>query len=210
MPRRYDDDLDEPTSDDREISLGATSIIGIFFLLALICAACFGFGYAMRGRQTPTAPVATTPTATPEGNGQAKPSPASAEPAPAPDTTAAAPIENQPASQPAQSETAQPQTAASQPAPTLKPVSLAHESTPAPTPVATKTGTAVVQVAAVSHKQDAEFLLQALKKRGYDAAIRQVPQDKLLHVQLGPYATKKDATTMRDRLTADGYNAIVK
>ena len=202
MPRRYDDDLDEPISDDREISLGATSIIGIFFLLTLICAACFGFGYAMRGRQTPPAPIATTPTSTPEGDGQAKPSPASIQqPTPtttAPDTT-----------QSAETTTPQPEPAAPQPAPAAKQVTVASESAPAPIPTS-KTGTAVVQVAAVSHKQDAEFLLQALKKRGYDASIRQVPQDKLLHVQLGPYATKADATTMRNRLITDGYNAIVK
>jgi DedD protein len=71
-------------------------------------------------------------------------------------------------------------------------------------------GSAVVQVAAVSHQEDADVLMSALKKHGYNVTIRQEPQDKLLHVQVGPFASKKDAEAMRQRLLADGYNAIVK
>jgi cell division septation protein DedD len=71
-------------------------------------------------------------------------------------------------------------------------------------------GSVVVQVAAVSHQEDADVLMTALKKRGYTVTIRQEPQDKLLHVQVGPFANKKDAEAMRQRLLADGYNAIVK
>jgi cell division septation protein DedD len=67
-----------------------------------------------------------------------------------------------------------------------------------------------VQVAAVSHQEDADMLLNALKRRGYSVSIRHEPQDKLLHVQIGPLATRKDADAMRQRLLADGYNAIVK
>jgi DedD protein len=62
----------------------------------------------------------------------------------------------------------------------------------------------------VSHQEDADVLAAALKRRGYSVSIRQAPQDKLLHVQVGPFATKKDADAMRQRLQADGYNAIVK
>jgi cell division septation protein DedD len=69
---------------------------------------------------------------------------------------------------------------------------------------------ALVQVAAVSHQEDADMLLNALKRRGYDVAIRHEPQDKLLHIQLGPFASRKDADEMRKRLLSDGYNAIVK
>jgi cell division septation protein DedD len=69
---------------------------------------------------------------------------------------------------------------------------------------------AVVQVAAVSRKGDADMLMAALKRHGYDAAIHQSPQDKLLHVQIGPFTSKKDADAMRQKLIGDGYNAIVK
>jgi cell division septation protein DedD len=67
-----------------------------------------------------------------------------------------------------------------------------------------------VQIAAVSHKEDAELLTNALRSKGYDVAARTTPQDKFVHIQVGPFATHKDAETMRQRLLADGYNAIVK
>ena len=50
-------DLDESGEQDREISLGTTTILGIFFALALLCAVFFGFGYSLGSavRPWPTA-----------------------------------------------------------------------------------------------------------------------------------------------------------
>ena len=84
-----------------------------------------------------------------------------------------------------------------------------------PTAVAAESGTsnsasAMVQVAAVSHQEDADVLVRALKKRGHDVIARQDPADKLIHVQLGPFASRKDAEAMRQTLLTEGYNAIVK
>jgi cell division septation protein DedD len=64
------------------------------------------------------------------------------------------------------------------------------------------TGSFVVQVAAVSHQEDADLLMGALKGRGYAVVERTEPQDKLVH--------RKDAEAMRQRLLSDGYNAIIK
>ena len=73
------------------------------------------------------------------------------------------------------------------------------------------TGSPVVQVAAMSHQEDADVVAVDLKRRGYTVAIRREPQDKLFHVQIGPFGNKKEADTMRQRLQTDGYNnAIVK
>ena len=77
-------------------------------------------------------------------------------------------------------------------------------------PAISPNGTTMVQVAAVSHQEDADTLIAALKKKGYAVFIRNEPQDHLLHVQIGPFATRKDADVMRLRLLSDGYNAIVK
>jgi cell division septation protein DedD len=77
-------------------------------------------------------------------------------------------------------------------------------------PPVSPNGTTMVQIAAVSHQEDADTLIAALKKKGYSVFIRNEPQDHLLHVQVGPFATRKDADTMRQHLLADGYNAIVK
>ncbi len=82
---------------------------------------------------------------------------------------------------------------------------------PATPPVVASSATSsYVQIAAVSHQEDADVLLSALKRRGYAVFTRPGDTDKLIHVQVGPFATKKDADTMRQRLLGDGYNAIVK
>jgi DedD protein len=68
----------------------------------------------------------------------------------------------------------------------------------------------MVQVAAVRIQQDAEILVDALKKHGYTAVVRNEPQDQLLHIQLGPFTSRADANAMRAKLLADGYNAVIK
>lgn len=228
MNTRYleDEDIDEETR-DREISLGATTILGIFFLLAIVCAVFFGFGYSI-GRKSSTAAIASVSSDTVEASsiktsGAAKPAPGlapieSASPtAPADDTDS--PQVPQPEEQPAPAPepvkhaSAKPAPTKSAPtvvaavAPIIKPVA------PAPaahTATASAGAPSLVQVAAVSHQEDADLLLNALKRRGYSVTVRHEPQDKLLHVQIGPLATRKDADAMRQRLLADGYNAIVK
>jgi cell division septation protein DedD len=68
----------------------------------------------------------------------------------------------------------------------------------------------MVQIAAVSRQEDADVLVAALKKRGYNVIVRNEPRDSLLHVQIGPFATRDEAKAMRAKLLADGYNAILK
>jgi hypothetical protein len=68
----------------------------------------------------------------------------------------------------------------------------------------------MVQIAAVAHPADAQTLAQALRKNGYPAVVRTEPQDKFLHVQIGPFATRDQAKTMRARLAENGYNAFLK
>lgn len=68
----------------------------------------------------------------------------------------------------------------------------------------------MVQIAAVSHQEDADVLVSALRKRGYSVVTRNESRDNLLHVQIGPFATRDAAKAMRAKLLADGYNAILK
>jgi cell division septation protein DedD len=223
---REDEDFDEE-SGDREISLGAPTILGIFFLIALVCAIFFGFGYGI-GRKSSIAVGPTTNTVEASSikvSGAAKPAPGLA----SPETSVANTDADSPeASTPQLPQPEQPVASVSEPEPAKKPAAI--KSLPStPTPVAVKaapvtsspaprTATALVaagvpalvQVAAVSHQEDADILLNALKRRGYSVAVRHEPQDKLLHVQIGPLSTRKDADAMRQRLLADGYNAIVK
>lgn len=68
-----------------------------------------------------------------------------------------------------------------------------------------------MQVAAVSKQEDADSLVDALKKKQYPAFVAaQVTSDKLFRVQVGPFQDVKDAEAMRARLIGDGYSPIVK
>jgi len=76
---------------------------------------------------------------------------------------------------------------------------------------ASAAGAYIVQVAAVSKKEDAEILVAALSKKQYPVFVASnVPGDPLFHVQVGPFTDQKEAEAMRNRLANDGYNAIVK
>jgi DedD protein len=82
-----------------------------------------------------------------------------------------------------------------------------------PVPVATPapgTGRPMVQIAAVARQEDADVLVSALRQRGYGVVVRSEPQDKLLHVQVGPFADRTQATAIKQKLLSDGYNAIIK
>jgi len=216
------DELHEPA--DREISLGTSTILAIFFALALLCAIFFAFGYSLGRRSVPSAPAAPEAASSLTSNAP-KPSPGSPSAASKPETAdATAPASAEPDTEPAPSSPTAPtsKTVALTPVasttepsarPSAKAAALTTRPSPAPAiapPAPATAGSALVQVAAVSHPEDADVLLSALKKRGYSVSIRHEPQDKLLHVQIGPFAPKKDAEAMRQKLLADGYNAIVK
>jgi cell division septation protein DedD len=222
---RYENDLYESGEQEREISLSTTTILGIFFALALLCAVFFGFGYSMgrKSAQPVTSPAEVTTRSENSGSKPAPGSPAN------PSTSSAgrqAAGEAQSAIVPLDSPNAAAQDSSQTPSPVkaivLSPRSdVPAEVTPRPAskpvglvPVAatlSSPGSSVVQVAAMSHQEDADVVSVDLKRRGYTVAIRHEPQDKLFHVQIGPFASKKEADAMRQRLQTDGYNnAIVK
>jgi cell division septation protein DedD len=89
---------------------------------------------------------------------------------------------------------------------------LATAAVPAATPdqPAANPSAIIVQIAAVSRREDADVLVTALGKLGYHAFARPASSDNLLHVQVGPFATRAEAKTMQTRLLNDGYNAILK
>jgi DedD protein len=211
---------------DAEITLGTRSLLGIFFGLVLVCSVFFGLGYSVgRGSDSRAAAQAATDASTPPDSHLSKPSPQqSLTPVETPPADAgqegAAPgtPESTPALQPASAET---QPAASAPAPPASSPALSPASPRTPAvAVAPKPSAAMVpaagaqsfrvQVAAVRVPQDADILVDALKKHGYTAVVRNEPQDQLLHVQLGPFTSRGDANAMRSKLLADGYNAVVK
>jgi cell division protein FtsN len=90
------------------------------------------------------------------------------------------------------------------PPPARKPA--APESTRAASPQ----GSYVVQVAAVSKKQDADALSAALRRKQYQVFVAQTETNGLYRVQIGPFGDRKDAEVVRLLLVSDGYNPIVK
>jgi cell division septation protein DedD len=68
----------------------------------------------------------------------------------------------------------------------------------------------MVQIAAVSHQEDADVLSTALRKRGYAVAEKRDPVDGLIHVRMGPFNSHDDANRWRQKLLDDGYNAMIQ
>jgi cell division septation protein DedD len=199
--------LDEDEEDlkrERELTLSTGVILGIFLVLVLLCGAFFGFGYKMGSHKAVVPLVAETTDSgaqpSSETFGGFKPSAGS----PAGGNTAQPAAEN-----PGGGDAASDAPAAESPAPapvartTAPPV----VTTPEPT---VATGSYVVQVAAVSHEEDAQLLVTALKAKGYPVSAHTEPADKFYHIQVGPFTNVKDATAAKQRLVADGYQPIIK
>jgi DedD protein len=198
-------------SPSRELTLSTPAILGIFFGLALLCAVFFGFGYNMgsKSHQAPIVAANTSAAPAPTNFDSFKPAPG------APAVQTAPPVISAPSTATdaaTDTSTATP----AQPAPVVRntpatPPPTASTRPEASATPASETGlTFIVQIAAVSHQEDADLLVAALKRKGYSVASRSEAQDKLIHIQVGPFPNKKDAEAMRQRLLADGYNAILK
>ncbi len=218
----------EPPSRDTELTLGAGTLLLLFCGLVVLCGICFGAGYAVGHHRAQAATAAADQPATADqgaalaGNAQAKPS-ASSAPVPQPSQ---APV---PAQSPAQSDSGEPQQSAestdADPAaqgatPQVRPALAARSSVPQ-TQAAASTRSALpaggqaagglmVQVAAISRAEDADVLVGALRKRGYAVNVRRDPADNLIHVRVGPFATRDEANRWRMRLLNDGYNAAIQ
>jgi DedD protein len=195
-------------SQDTEITLGTARLLSLFFGLVIVCAVFFALGYTL-GRKSDigTASVAGTlplpgasSAAKPAGSAASAPmtfyknveqKDANAQLTPAPEATSSAAQAVGPSSNPANQAQSQP-------------------ANP-PDPIGTvPTAGYFVQVAAVTKQEDADSLVDALKKKEYPAFSSNSAVDKYFRVQVGPFADIKDAESMRSRLINDGYNPILK
>lgn len=227
----FDDGL-EPVRQQRdtEFTLGSTALVAIFFGMVLLCGLFFGLGfaagrYAPSESQAPGQAASGVPATAIAAGSHAKPSPVSATPSkssvsvpvtddPQPSASASAPP--QAVSRPAVQQVAQsvsPQPVAQsrvKPALPLQPAppQQVPVRAPAPTTAAQPSGI-MVQIAVISHQEDANVLVGALRKRGFSASAHRQPADNMIHVQVGPLRTPRDANAMRQRLLSDGYNAVV-
>ncbi len=232
------DTEEEEETTAREITLSTASLLGIFFGLVLICGVFFGFGYSLgRGTeqgaqaaslrtgsagstgesddattaatQQPVAPAAQAQDHAPQKADvpvvvkHAKAD--DAEEASGEDAAPAPPKHVSQALVAAESAVAQPKPSARIAPPVTVAAPPALSAAPAP-----GSGKPMVQIAAVARQEDADVLVSALRQRGYGVVVRNEPQDKLLHVQVGPFADRTQATAIKQKLLSDGYNAIIK
>jgi DedD protein len=187
-----------PNSEDTEITLGTGKMLAIFFGLVALCAVFFGMGFSLgKSSAAPTSMQANSTAGSPRP-ATVKPSGSAASPdlsfyktvgqkeADAALPAAAAPVADANGA-PSQSQPGAPDPAA---APPLNGY--------------------YVQVAAVSKEEDAQALVEALKKKQYAAFATSLQTDKLFHVQIGPFADIKEAEGTRAKLVGDGYNPILK
>jgi DedD protein len=204
-------------SDEHEFTLGVGKLVGLFFVLVIFCAVCFaiGYGFGRSGAKPPT-PVAEVQAAATNASAKpvaAQPSDASAhgdcaagENCPQTGTSGAHDLSFYKAVE-------QKETSAHL---AMPPKPIPPPAKPAPPPAAAPANSSaiasgiMVQVAAVSRREDAEVLRDALRRKQYRVIIATAPSDRLFHVQIGPFGDAKDAESTRSRLQGDGYNPILK
>jgi DedD protein len=205
---------------DTEITLGTAKLLSLFFGLVVICAVFFALGYTL-GRKTDAGVIASNPAASLQTSSSGLKPAGSASHQPAPPMTFYKAVEQKDANPqltPASSD-ANP----TAPAAPGQPASASGTSSPGTQTQASQTANPpdpmaavptvdyFVQVAAVTKQEDADSLVDALKKKQYPAFVASnSTNDKFFRVQVGPFTDIKDAEAMRTRLVNDGYNPIVK
>jgi len=190
--------LDEQQQ-DTEFTLGAGKLLGLFFLLVILCGVFFALGYTVGHSSQKTegslVDKASAAAQTPASASNGSVRPLTNEDKPQTDMSFYKAVEQKDAD----SKLEKPDPASSN-----------DSKQNSPELQASPGGAYVVQVAAVTKKEDAEALQQALIKKQYPVVVTPGGADKLFHVQIGPFAELKDAESMKGRLANDGYNAIVK
>lgn len=200
---------------DAELTLGAGTLLAIFLCLLLLCGLCFGVGYEV-GRGNMPSVVRLSPTAVAKSTGVPKPSAAASLPVPSEQDAASAEnaektpsgILSSPSAQPEdrpQVQAALPVVSASANAARPRAQNVSVQSAR----IASGAAMEMVEVAALADPNDAEYLLNALKKHGYPVLARRDSGDNRIHVRVGPFTARDEANRWRQRLTSDGYSAVV-
>jgi DedD protein len=194
---------------DTEITLGTAKLLSLFFGLVIVCAVFFALGYTL-GRKSDVGLTAPSPTPLPNTLNNGKPG-GSAAPQQMSFYKAVEQKDANPQLSPASPDASSP-TAQAPAAATASPSGTQAQTGNPPDPLAAlPTSGYVVQVAAVTKQEDADALVDALKKKEYPAFVAtNSTSEKLFRIQVGPFAEIKDAEAMRTRLVNDGYNPIVK
>lgn len=218
---------------DADLTLGPLMLLGILFVLLLLGALLFGLGYFVgsRGSQQASAAMKPAPDAQasvqapcvqskPSASSQAAVDPAlqndadSLSPTDASTPNAAAMPQSVDSAAALGSSSGQSQVRPALPMAANPLQSIQSGAGPAGalnmTSASAPLATVMVQIAAVSHQEDADVLVNALRKRGYAVTSRREPTDNMIHVRIGPFSSRAEANRWGQKLMSDGYNAIVQ
>ena len=193
-----------PSSQDTEITLGTSKLLVLFFGLVAICAMFFALGYSLGRKSEPAITTANAAALPQTPNGTKTAGNSSAQTSTMTFYKAVEQKDASPELTPPASDAKVDSTGGNAP-----PASQGATSVPDTTTL--PLSAYLVQVAAVSKQEDAEALVDALKKKQYPAFVAgSASADKLFRVQVGPFSDIKEAEAMRARLISDGYNPILK
>ncbi len=177
-----------------EMILGNKQLLSMFFLVVVLFGVFFSLGFMVGKSVGPGQTLAAQPSA-PEPV-----PPAETRPSPAPPPATATPAPPRPVE-------------AAQTEPVVK-----FEPPPPPPKAAEKTETPAplvvrdihLQLAAVRVKEDAEALVESLRKKGYAVQLNSQTRDGWHRVIVGPFPTDRAALDMKAKLEKDGYKSILK
>ena len=221
--------------DEREITLGPVLLVATGCFVLALCGLSFWIGLSVGRHDSQVAvppaspPGSSQPALPPAENSLSKPQAAGILPAAAPKGPALpeavqpfggaqSPADNaltsyapSAASTPVSAQTAaQKQVKPALPPSATEPVPASQPSTSMVQTPAPPAAGVMVQIAALSRVDDARALVNALQQRGYAVNARREPADGLIHVRVGPFATRSQADAISHQLEGDGYNAEVQ
>jgi DedD protein len=196
-----------------ELVLENRQVVAIFLGLALLCGVFFSLGYVVGSNTaSPHAAVAQTDENLPEAS--EKPS-AMPSPTYMPRNAAAS-------AQPlggtqndtdlnfySSVEQAQPQGMVSPENPSGNPPGNPEDAPPAIAVVPPPSGI-VVQVSALTRREDAESLVTLLQERKLPVLVTTGPNDPLFHVIVGPYKNEAEAQKTKQLLEQDGFRPFIR
>lgn len=185
--------LPSESAPDTELTLSHTVILLLLVGLVLLCGLCYGLGYTMGRHSAQNLPASSTSTlgdsTVPAADATASSSKPSAS---AQQAVASPPAASSPAASSVPNDDSAP----------ISDASAARESG--------SSGSLMVQIAALTHSEDADALVEALHRHGYPVTARREPADGLVHVRVGPFSSRDEASRTRQKLLADGYNAVIQ
>ena len=199
-------------------AVSSRSLLGAFFAVVVLCAVFFSLGFFLGYRQGHPANAPVTEQIPAASDVPAEVNPAESSPAgvrsepPAGGGSSAA---SQPADPMAGSAPSSSRAPAASSEEETKPSPATEEDSPSGSGLASRVPAGVlVQVAALTNRQDAANVVNVLKSKSYPALILTPAQarakDNFYRVVAGPYRSRTEAENARKELSAEGFKPFIR